>query len=319
MPTPQPGIYRPGQPGFITPGSPEHTAVITPSKVAAILGVSRWESPYRLWHRLKGITPGEPEKDIFAMGHDFEPAMAAMWRRANPGWQLSPGEVQIVCEPTRFGFPAAVTLDRRARRGRARRVVEFKMVRHTEEWGDEFTDEAPADYVAQVTAQMMFSGHTAAPAHLMALGPYFNAHTYTIPFDAEVAGVIADRCRVFYESLAGDEPPDLDDTVATYECVRELHPEIDGSTTEVDPVLAADVLECSVEIKDAEVRLRGAKTRLLDAMGNAKLAVVGDVKIADRRPHGRGGVALNLAANNLPALYAFTEGTTTTTKENQPA
>jgi predicted phage-related endonuclease len=290
----------------IEPGSPEWMQIITPSKVAAILGVSRWESPYRLWHRMRGTVDAAPPSDIFDMGHDFEPAMAAIWRRLNPGWQLSPGEVQIVA-PDKFGYPAAATLDRRARRGRARKVVEFKTARHLEEWGDAFTDDAPADYVAQILAQMAYTGYTRHPADLMVLGPYFEAHTYHIPYDANVVAAIHQRCNAFWRSLDGDTPPDLDDSVATYECVRELHPDIDGTTVQLnDTEFAWRVLQFAVDVKANEACLRGAKTRLLDLMGNAQTAMCGDVKIADRRPHASGSVALNLATKNLERLL---EGT----------
>jgi YqaJ-like viral recombinase domain len=287
--------------GYLEPGSPAWFARVTPSKVGAILGVSRFESPYRLYHRMKGILPPEPQRDIFDIGHDFEPAMAAMWKRKNPGWQLSRGEVQIMSGA--FPFPAAVTLDRRARRGRARRVVEFKTARRLEEWGDAFTDQAPADYVAQVLAQMAFTGYTRHPAHLMVLGPFFEAHTYVIEFDPDVWAAIEARCTAFWESLQSDTPPDLDDSVPTYEAVRELHPDINtGETVEVPRELAAITLMLDDDLKDTTTRLRGAKTKLLDLMGNAQTAMCGDIKIADRRPHAKGGVALNLATKNLTEL-----------------
>ncbi|WP_371934158.1 YqaJ viral recombinase family protein [Mycobacterium sp. TY814] len=293
---------EPNPPVFVEPGSPEWMQIITPSKVAAILGVSRWESPYRLWHRLKGLVDPEPPKDIFDMGHDFEPAMAAIWKRRNPGWQLSPGEVQIIA-PDKFGYPAAATLDRRARRGRARKVIEFKTARHLEDWGDFFTDQAPADYVAQILAQMAYTGYTKHPAELLVLGPYFEAHTYVIHYDADVVAMIHQRCTEFWHSLKGKFPPDLDDSVATYQCVRELHPDITpGETVQVDPDLAVELLAAAADSKDHEARLRGLKTELLDRMRNAQYACVGDLRIADRRPHAKGSVALNLATKNLPQL-----------------
>ncbi|MCV7232794.1 hypothetical protein BST20_01910 [Mycobacterium branderi] len=286
----------------IEPGSPEWHRIITSSKVAAILGVSRWESPYRLWHRMKGLVDPEPPKDIFDVGHDFEPAMAAMWKRRNPGWQLSPGEVQIVAD-AKFGYPAAATLDRRGRRGRARRVVEFKTARRLEDWGDFGTDQAPADYVAQVLALMAFTGYTKHPAHLMVLGPYFEAHTYVIEYDEQVVAMMHKRCSEFWHSLKGSEPPDLDDSVPTYECVRKLHPEINpGETVQVDPDDALALLRASALGKSMETRLRGMKTRLLDQMGNAQYACVGELRIADRRQHAKGSVALNLSVKNLPEL-----------------
>lgn len=284
---------------FIAPGSEEWSRLITPSKVAAILGVSRFESKYRLWHRMKGLVDPEPPKDIFDIGHDYEPAAANRWIRKNPGWRLSRGEVQVVLEDSQFGFPAAVTLDRRAARGKSRRVVEFKTARHVEEWGDDLTDQCPEDYAAQVLTQMLFTGYTKLPGHLLVLTSYFGDHIYEIPFDPEVGDWIVTQCREFWDSLAGDEPPDLDNTVATYECVRALHPDIDGTTVQYDAEQAWRVLQFAADVDANEQCLRGAKTRLLDAMGNAQVAQVGDIKLADRRANGKGGVSLYLAKKNL--------------------
>lgn len=287
------GVYTRGQDGFLAPGSPEWSTVITPSKVPAILGISRWESPYRLWHRMKGLVDREPPKEIFDIGHDFEAAAANRWRRRNPGWRLSPGEVQYV--QTGLYFPSVATIDRRATRGRAHRVVEFKTARDLSEWGDDFTGECPEDYAAQVMAQMMFTGHTKHSGHLLVLGPFFEEHIYEIEFDVDTAEWIWDGCREFWQSLASDTPPPLDDTVATYECVRALHPDIDGSTVQVSLDLAVDLHDANAESKSAEQRVRGLKTRLLAEMGTAAHAVAGDIKVANRQPHARGGVALALA------------------------
>jgi hypothetical protein len=255
-----------------------------------------------LWHRLKGLIPPEPPRDEFDTGHDMELAMAAMWKRKNPGWRLSPGEIQTVVDD-RFGYPALATLDRRACRGRARRVVEFKTARRLEEWGDFGTDQAPADYVAQVLAQMAFTGYTKYPAHMMVLGPFFEANTYVIDYDPAVVDVIHKRCKAFLDSLSSDVPPDLDDSVPTYEAVRQLHPDIDGTTVEVDADLGMAVHNANDEAKATDKLLRGLKTQLLAAMGNAETAVTGDLVVAKRGRHAKGGVALNLAHKH-PAVQA---------------
>lgn len=305
-------VFRPGQPGFIEPGSDEHRAAISPSKVAAILGVSRWDSPFQLWHRIKGNVADEPPSDLFDIGHDLEPYGANRWRRKNPGWRVSSGEIQYVFDPQRWGFPVVVTLDRRASRGRARRVVEFKSARtmaDVEQWGDDLSGDCPEDYSAQVLAQMIFTGWTSLPGHLLAIGPYYNDRIYEIPFDPVVADWIVAECKQFYESLAGDTPPPLDDTLATYQCVRELHPDIDGSTVQVDPDLGMAVHNANADHKASETRLRGLKTELLDAMGNAQTAQIGWRKVATRSPHARGGVALNLARTH-PAAQQQPKGKT---------
>lgn len=278
---------------YIEPGSDEWLRCISPSKVAAILGMSRWESSFGLWHRMKGLIAPDPPKDIFMVGHAMELAMAEMYKQDHPQWRLSPGEVQF--STTRFGFPALCTLDRRASRGRARRVVEFKIARDLSEWGDEFTDECPADYAAQVITQMLFTGYTANPGHLMVLSGWYRSYTYKIDFDESVATWVINTCKDFYESLAGDTPPPLDNSVATYEAVRKLHPDIDyGVQVEVPESLIEDLRTARTDAKTAEVSLRGLKTKLLNTLGNAQHAVIDGEVVADRRPHGRGGVALNV-------------------------
>ncbi len=300
-----PGIYQPGQPGYIAPGSDAWRQCITPSKVAAILGESRWESPYRLWHRMKGLVDPEPPKDIFAVGHAFELALAELWKGERPGWKLSPGEVQIVLPASKFGFPAICTLDRRASRGSSRRVVEFKIARELadlDKWGAELTDDCPPDYWVQVQTQMLFSGMNTLPGNLMVCGPFWNYRIYEIEHSSYAFDEIVEKCQAFYASLSSDEAPDLDDSVPTYECVRQLHPDIDGSTVEIGLELAVAVHDANARHKAAEQELRGLKTQLLDQMGNAKYAqIAGGVKVADRRPHAKGGIALNLARKHPAA------------------
>lgn len=277
----------------IKPGSPEHLRVISPSKVAAIIGLSRWESPFGLWHRMKGLIDPNPPKDIFAVGHAFEMALAELYRLDHPGWGLSKGEVQY--QTDEFGFPAVATLDRRASKGRARRLLEFKIARDLTEWGDEFTGECPADYAAQVITAMLFSGFTNLPGHLLVMSGWFRHFTYELEFDEAVANWIISSCKTFYDSLSQDVPPELDNSVATYEAVRKLHPDIDyGVQVEVPEALYMDLRDARINAKQAEVELRGLKTKLLDTLGNAQYATVNGEIVADRRLHGRGGVALNV-------------------------
>lgn len=286
----------------IEPGSPEWLKLITPSKVAAICGVSRWESPFRLWNRMKGNVPPEPPKDAFDIGHDMEPYAANRWRRRNPGWQLSAGEVQFTVPDEHFGFPAAVTLDRRAVRGSSRRVVEVKIARtmtDIEQWGDDLSGDCPDDYALQVTAQRLFCAAAqphqvkwAEVSHLLAIGPYYDERIYEIPWDASVASWMISQCVDFYRSLESDTPPPLDNREQTYECLRQLHPDIDGTSVNIEPALAVQYLNAYQGEKDAKTTHVGAKSLILDAMKKAQYAKVGDVIVAERRNNGKGGVAL---------------------------
>jgi YqaJ-like viral recombinase domain len=297
---------------MIEPGSPEWLRLITPSKVAAIAGASRYESPYSLWCRMKGWTDPQAPADRFDVGHAYEWAARELWKvdPRNEGWRISQRGVQIATE--QFGFPAVCTLDRRASRGKARRVVEFKITGSIEDWGaDPYHDEPtpPWDFVVQTTMQMAMTGWTKYPAHLMVLGPRIHQrHIYEVEFRPAMSDSLIELCQGFWRSLAGSTPPDLDEHVATYECIREQHPDIvkcvhtldgDGKPTvctgvEVPGDLVKDLRGTKQRLEQEKTAERGLKTRLLDILGDNQHARVGNVVVADRRPHASGSVALNV-------------------------
>jgi hypothetical protein len=235
-------------------------------------------------------------EDLANVGYAFELALAELWRRENPQWRLSTGEVQFVGDE--YGFPFVCTLDRRATRGRHRRVLEMKTARSLEEWGDPSLDgDCPVDYTAQVTAQMLFAGpqYRKHPAHLMVLGPFFKHHTYEISYDHGVGDWIIRECRAFWESLQTGVEPDLDDSVSTYTCVRAQHPEITpGLKVEIPEALAQDWRTAHAESGVAERVLRGIKTKVLDTVGEAQYVCVNDEVVARRQPSAKGSVALVL-------------------------
>lgn len=313
-------VVERGHRGYIEPGDPEWARIITPSKVPAILGISRWESPYRLWHRMKGNVPAEPPADRFDLGHDVEPFAANRWLRdpRNAGWKVSRGEVQFHVPADHYPFPAMGTIDRRASRGRQRRVVEVKMARNqtdVETWGDDLTGDCPEDYAAQVTAQRMFAAaaqptvHWLETSHLLVLGPYFNERIYEVEYDMGVAAWMLEECEKFWQLLQDDTPPDLDDTVATYECLKELHPDINaGETVNIAPGLAIRYLEAQQAEKAAKAVTQGTKNELLAEMGNAQYAKVGDIVVADRRSNGKGGVSMYAGRAATPDKIRFMEG-----------
>lgn len=306
------GIYTKRDPQFLQPGSPEWSKVITPSKVAAILGFSRFESAYRLWHRMTDRVDPEPHKDVFGIGHDLEAYAANRWRRKNPGWLLSQGEVQVHIDPEKYGFPCVATVDRRGVRGRSRRVVEFKGARNLtdlEEFGDDLTGDCPEDYVSQVMTQMLFTGWTDLPGHLLAVGPYFQERIYEIEFDVSTAAWIVAEAQKFWGLLQADEPPDLDNTMHTYKCIRAVNPEIDpAATTVLDGAEALDFVSAKTEFDRAEEVLQGAKNRLMKQMERTKYAEFGGLRIAERRKSGKDSVALYAAKGVTPERIRFLQG-----------
>lgn len=288
---------------MIEPGSPEWLKIITPSKVPSILGISRWKSQYTLWHEMAGIIEPAPiseaRQDDFDYGHACELAAREYWKFKNPGWRISQREVQI-SNPD-LPFPNLATVDLRGSRGATRRVVEVKTARDLGEFGDDGSGEIPRDYAAQILMQMLITGWHET-ADLVCWAQYGKPRIYHVEWDAEIADAVVSHCVLWVRALADGIKPALDNTISTYETVKALHPDIDGSTVEVPAELACQVLDWSRELQATEKTVRGLKTQLLDLMGNARIAEAAGIKVADRRPHGRGGVALALAPKNYDAL-----------------
>src|SRR5690606_19185630 len=96
---------------------------------------------------------------------------------------------------------------------------------------------------------------------------------FRIERNRDLEAAVVARCKQFFDSLAADTPPDLDDHVATYEAVRSQHPDIDRDlSVEIDRAIAHDYVSAEKALKDAEAAARAAKTALLSVMGTARLS-----------------------------------------------
>ena len=274
------------------PGTPEWRGMITASKVPTLLGLSPWGSPYALWHEMYGgLEPPALEGDHLRWGNIAEQSLVGWWLDANPDWTVNPpvrGVTEITYTDPGLPFPNAVTLDRRAwhRGKRTHHIIECKTTRDMDQWGRPGDpDSVPAHYLAQVMFQMGVSGiHEAS---VVVLG-YGTPEIHEVQWDGDVWASIVAACTRWHQTGIAGDPPPLDDRTATYDAVRGLHPDIDRDTdTQIDLGEAVALLDALEEEAAAKATVIAAKTRLLDQMGNARRALVGDTTLATRTP-GRG-------------------------------
>ncbi|MCX7491499.1 YqaJ viral recombinase family protein [Corynebacterium sp. P6129] len=284
------------------PGTPEWQRSITASKIPAILGVSPFDSPYAVWQKLAGRWEPEPQdRPIFRIGHLAEHVMCEYWQeqKAKEGerWRLNPGGEMVYQNPD-LDFPHFVTLDRRAWKGGRRfRILECKTTgwEGLRKWRrpDE-PDSIPLHYLVQVQFQMGVSGiHEADVLVWLRGGDQVEIHHVT--FDPELFTLIVTKCQNFYQSVLDDTPPDLDDSTATYDAVRGIHPDVDeDADVQVPDALAHELWDAAAAERAVKKRLTGAKTAILAEMGNAKTALLGDQKVATRTPS-RGAITLRIS------------------------
>lgn len=260
------------------PGTPEWARLVTASKVAGILGLSPWDSPYSTWCAMKGIIPVAGENRHMQRGNMLENAVLDWWLVDHPEHTE---KARQVWSPL-FDWGGATPDLHVTGPGGALELVDAKTTSSDDGWQD-----GPPPYYLASSLWQLVCEPDAERVHLAVLfGKPFDLRTYTVERDEEVMAAIVARCKEFHDSLASDTPPDLDDHVATYEAIRAQHPDIDRDlSVEIDRATAHEYVTADLAVKAAEARARAAKARLLDLMGKARLSTLDGATVARRQPN----------------------------------
>lgn len=275
--------------GHLTPGTDAwHEARrmrVGGSEIAAVLGISPWESRFSLWHRKMGALDPVDETPAMAWGTRLEPLIADEFARLHPDVDVRPAATFIrpdrpyqTAAPDRLAYRNRIT----ARPGA---VIEIKTSRTSDDWGDPGTDQVPVHYRAQVLWYLDTLGLDAAHVAVLVGGSDFRE--YHLTHDPVDAQTMRDAAATFVASLAAGERPDIDAHSATYAAVRELHPDIDDVAVDIPETVARPYLRACDDERDVAERKQLAVARLLDAMGSARRAYFEGEQIAIRVP-GRG-------------------------------
>lgn len=258
------------------PGSAEWAKLVTASKVAAIIGVSPWDSPRSMWHKMRGEVPTQVATDATRRGLYLEAGILAWWRDQHPEY---PDTVEQY-SAARPDLPwAGATPDLRAD-GADVVLVDAKSSSEVDEWGDPGTDAIPTHYLTQAYWQLAMCPE-AERVYIALLGPYLRFEEYVVERDEAIQADLIVRCAAFYESLSADVPPDLDDSVATFEVLRVQRGDIaKGVAADVDPDFAAEWWTARATEDAAVDAARLADSRLMEAVGNAQYVTAGGVRFA---------------------------------------
>lgn len=281
----------------LTPGSPAWYRSMSASKVPAVLGLSKWKSPFSLWHMMAGNIPPEPSTDLTRRGHYLEPAVAAWFAAQHEDYEVLGGGA--------WGHPQfqwyTASPDRLLSSkdsGEVSALLELKSEGDLDAgWGEPGTDEIPPAYRAQVVAQMDVVGVDVA--YIAVLLPFLEFAEYTVRYDPDEATLIRGRCADFMDSLARGDAPPIDGHSATYAAIRELHPDIADEDVDVPDDIARHWCKAHAAKRDADTALVAARNALADVMGDARRALWDGSPIATRRAR-TGGRPYITAARQLP-------------------
>lgn len=275
------------------PGSPEWLKIITSSKIAAILGVSPYQSPFGLWHQMKGNVPAEEQTDVMARGHYLESGIMRWWRDQHPeyaDWM----NIQHFSTRDDLPFPNGATLDGLAAHvddPKDQVIVEIKTSIQSDEWGETGTDAIPMYVLTQVYWQLAMTP-AASRAYIALLGPFLNFSEFVVERDEVIQANLIAKAQAFYESLSLDIAPDLDNSLATFQTLKALHPDIDSGTVAQIDQGTADLYHAALNFeKHWAEQARAMKSKVLQVAGRANYVCVGETRIARRQPN-KSGVSL---------------------------
>lgn len=263
-----------------TPGTPEwlqqRRARLGGSEIAAVLGLSPYESRFSLWHRKLDLVPPVADSPVMEWGRRLEGVVldkffedhADLTHLGRGSW-LHPEHDFMLASPDAIALGDTGLI-----------VVDAKT---GSDLGPEWGDSPPIWYVCQLRWYMEVLG--AQEAWVAALLDGRTYREYRIQPDPGDTALMVTEGRDFIASLAEGRRPNIDEHSQTYQVLRDLHPDIDPDVdATVTAEIAGEYLDSILCAKQAESRLTGAKSRLLDAMGSARVALVeGPEPSADRR------------------------------------
>lgn len=288
--------------GDFEPGSPKWHAArahgIGGSEIAAVLGLSPFESRFSLWHRKKGMVRPVEQNDVMYWGNLLEPVVRDEFNRRHRGDFLGePGSFPAALpigtwhaagRPWQIANPDGVIHhweNMGGLSGRRWMLYEGKTAYSDDGWGEPGTDEIPVYYRTQVLWYLdVFGLKTCHVAVLISGSDY---REYQVEYSADECELMRTKAAEFLDDLNSGKRPDIDAHSATYEVVRELHPDIADVKFDVPGHIAIPYLDAITAHKaSAAEKLRTAAV-LADAMGPARRAVFDGDQIA-MRVAGRG-------------------------------
>ncbi|NMM84279.1 hypothetical protein B2J88_07885 [Rhodococcus sp. SRB_17] len=287
-------------PEFLAPGSPEWWAKYSASQVAAICGLSDYDTPRSVHDAKTGIVPPQPQTAVMGRGHEFEPLIRGWVTEANPQWSVTDGtgttwqhEVRDWQIATPDALIGIVVDDIQV----LTEILEIKTAQNLHEWGDT----PPLGYIIQCMWLMDVIG--AQRCHLAACGPFelFNRRPkmFVIEYNPREAAMLRERVLAFDAAMqagiqpAADHTKDSDRLAVRYasRVIRD-DPGVDVPAEIAVPYLEAFAAEASV----AEAKKATGST-LLEFLGESKKATFRGITIATR-VNGSGDKPPSLRATN---------------------
>ena len=216
------------------------------SDVAAVLGVSKWKTPYQLWLDKTSDKVEEKESDILHFGSVLEQVIADEYARRNNVKVLRRNQMYRHPE-----FPELIAnIDRYIVGGK---ILECKTCNAfaSAKFG-EGGDEVPDEYLLQVQHYMHVTGYHSADLAVLIGGNEYRQ--FSLKYDADLAHYAANKCVAFWNDYV---VPQVPPPAIVQDNLTEYYKAVPGATI----VASDEIAALCIEYKEENAREKAAKER----------------------------------------------------------
>lgn len=267
---------------------------VTASEIAAVLGISPWESPFSLyWRKVNGWDVDA--SDEMRTGTRLEPVIADWWAdEHDPHENLAVIRAGLYAHPDRRWQVA--TPDRLVHlelAGPPLGVLECKWTGSWDGWGEAGTDQIPVYYRAQVLWQCDVMA--VDEWHVAVLGPG-GFRAYHGRRDERDLAVMREHGRRFMDRLIIGPAPDVDEHTATLAVLKRLHPSIEDVDIDVPVEFAEGYRRARILARRAAELVDRYDNRARALLGGGRRLVCGGRLVVSRSVYEQSGDSAELAA-----------------------
>lgn len=287
---------------------------VSASEIAAVLGISPWESPFSLYHqKVNGWEAGD--NDEMRAGRYAEPAVAA-WYADRDGdfvlrsaglyasterpWQLATPDRLIcqdrLCGSCDAGLPMSCTCDEDVTG-----LLECKyVIGGWHGWGEPGTDDVPVYYRAQCLWQLDVLG--VDEVHLAAWHDA-DFRLYIIRRDEMDLRVMREAGERFMHRIAEGDAPDVDEHNSTIRALKALHPLVDDVSIDVPVEFAEGYRRARALKAKATALVDRYEARARQTLGTGRRLMCNGRLVVSRSVYDQTGDAAELLALDGEPAY----------------
>ncbi len=251
---------------------------ITASDVSALLGKSRWTSPFGVWARVTGrVSSDVADSEAAEAGVRLEQAVADWWSaKSGHALQPSPGLIEHEELPYFVGTPDRLIVDTD---GEVVGVYEGKTTGlfRQQEWAVGPPDEARL----QLQAYLVLTGFDMGAVAALIGGQKMRwAWQSADPALADL--ILSTVARFWEENILADDPPPVSGVEHDTSVLAKLYPKDDGSTVQFLPEeceLIYGRQKLAAEIKALEAEKDLLENRIKEILGESQIGVGPDFTV----------------------------------------